>query len=240
MSNNQTIMTLPDYMQQADHPLAFLFRGVTRPEHKLIPSVVWDFRPGTFPLRKLEDEMLAEFKRRAIPWLTTFVPRSDWEWLMLARHHGVPTRLLDWTTNPLVALYFACLSDHDVDGTVYVLKKPTELPRELLELSLEAGLNSFTEGDLHYVRPPHITPRIFAQASYFTVSGDPEKPLAEPWVVREIPVHKDHKDSLRRDLGRYGISEASLFPGLDGLGRDLKQAAVDDNSDYSMLVAVSS
>lgn len=221
-------MTLSDYMRQAEEdPLAFLFRGVTRPEHKLIPSVARDFKPDTRPLRKLEDDLFLEFKRRAIPWIApTFIPRSDWEWLMLARHHGVPTRLLDWTTNPMVALYFACLSDPDVDGKVYVLKKLNELP-------LEAMHNPFAVDDLYYVRPPHISPRIFAQASYFTVSRDPENPLSAPWVVRKIVVHKDHKDSLRRHLGHYGICEESLFPGLDGLARDLKQAAADENADHS-------
>jgi hypothetical protein len=213
-------------MRQADDPRAFLFRGVTHCEYELIPSVARDFKPDRFPLRKLEDKLLDEFKRRALPWLATFFPHSDLEWLMVAQHHGVPTRLLDWTRNPLVALYFACLSHPDADGTIYVLNvvnKPMELP-------LEA--NPFTAEDLCYVRPPHISPRIFAQAACFTISRNPEKPLPDLWILKKITVKKDHKDSLRRELGNYGISEASLFPGLDGLARDLKQMAVDENSDF--------
>lgn len=225
--NHSRINTLAQYLQAADHPLAFLFRGVTRPEHQLVPSVARGFRPGTFPLRRLEEKLLLDFKRRAIPWLTTFVPTPDWEWLMLARHHGVPTRLLDWTTNPLVALYFACASDHDADGTVYVLKEP-------MELCPCAEHNPFVVDGLCYVRPPHISPRILAQASYFTVSPKPEEPVTEPWVVAEITVGKTDKGALRRNLAHCGISEGSLFPGLDGLGRELKQAAADANLDHSM------
>jgi len=107
VNNDHTIVTLEQYLKQAEQPLSFLFRGVTRSDaHTLIPSVARDWKEDTFPLLNLEERLLADFKRRALPWLTLFHPRNEWEWMMLAQHHGVPTRLLDWTKNPLTALFW--------------------------------------------------------------------------------------------------------------------------------------
>ncbi len=67
--------------------------------------------------RRLEELVLEKFKQLAVPHIDS-VPASDWEWLCLARHHQVPTRLLDWTENPLVALFFAIEDRSLADGCV--------------------------------------------------------------------------------------------------------------------------
>jgi hypothetical protein len=227
MNREAPIGTLDQYLKQADQPLAFLFRGVTLiGEHKLIPSVARDWKEGTFPLRNLERRLLAEFKRRALPWLSVFRPSSEWEWLMLAQHHGVPTRLLDWTTNPLVALFFACRGDWDSDGGVYVLPNLPELETDVVRDPFRVGVD-------YCIRPPHISPRVAAQSAYFTVSKDPTKPLAEH-PARRIAVRAVTKRGLLRQIARYGINEASLFPDLDGLARDLRQEAESQNLDYAV------
>jgi len=82
------------------------------------------------------------------------------------------------------------------------------------------------------VRPPHILPRIAAQDAYFTVSPNAAKPL-QKFSPTKILVRADAKSTLLRQIVALGFNEVSLFPGLDGLARDLRRKAADQNSDHS-------
>ena len=108
------------------HPIHYnlvVYRGVPDKKFGLRPVIgrrTWtlDGEPGPGSLLNFERNLLEEFQRKA-PAYFKAVPIGDLDWLCLARHHGMATRLLDWTTNPLVALFFAVDADMDTDFAVY-------------------------------------------------------------------------------------------------------------------------
>jgi len=88
-----------------------VFRGVRKESYPLVPKV------GRYE-KYQERTMLQLFKQQAVPFLP-YTPKNDWEWLAIAQHHGLPTRLLDWTHNPLVAAYFAVENEYEGDSVIY-------------------------------------------------------------------------------------------------------------------------
>src|SRR5687767_11832697 len=99
------LKSLPQLQQGANHPL--LFRGNSRASHGLIPTL---YRHPSIrsidELRKLERQLMTRFRQRSIPYRSRDLI-DDWEALFFMQHYGVPTRLLDWTENPSIALHFA-------------------------------------------------------------------------------------------------------------------------------------
>lgn len=209
---------------------AIIFRGQTNANWKLVPSV--GRNPDRSELLPNEEDILNEFKRESIPYID-FVPKNDWQWLALAQHNRLPTRLLDWTRNALAALWFAVkdtpvvnaasrivepgvvwgFHNYERANTVYNKKRSPKSP-----FSIERTCVYF---------PEHVFPSIQAQSSVFTVhhrektnagAFPPLETITDSDLLLEkIEIAAQAFADMRSQLFRLGVNAASLFPGLAGL-----------------------
>jgi hypothetical protein len=208
----KTVSTFVEFHQSIEAELFTTFRGVSRHDYPLIPRIGRDRTADV--ARHLEKDFIDLFKRWSIPYLER-MPDDEWEWLTVAQHHGVPTRLLDWTANPLVALYFAVRGHLDVDGAVYCMESRLIVDPDVFKDPLMMP---------HAARylPRRVLARIASQASTLTLFADPTTAFESHIPCTKLVVKSDAKRPLRQTLHTYGINEQSLFPDLDGLGRHLR------------------
>ncbi|HKB92368.1 MAG TPA: FRG domain-containing protein [Opitutaceae bacterium] len=218
------------------------FRGATNRAYSLVPSI--GRRP--FGLEH-ETALINGFKQNAIQFVDER-PQSEWEWLFVARHHSVPTRLLDWTESPLIGLYFAVNGVDDPsrnnskDGALWLLL-PVELNRHAgIILTNKLGLPIFEDKDqnLRNYLPTvvasengtRLTPaagiavrhskRMQAQFSVFTVTHRDQSPiesLGDQQHVGRYIVPASAKARIRRQLEALRIDQLSVFPELDNVAR---------------------
>lgn len=188
-----------------------LFRGVSDASYELKPSVGRLNIIDDNKLRKFEEDSLKEFKRRAIPFLKT-TPETDIEWLYLAQHYGLPTRLLDWTTNSLVALYFASLNSHtNTSFAVYKYIQPKWLGGEFDPFEIE---------QIYGLRPPHHDSRYVNQDCAFTIHPAPETPL-EAEAITKYTFEESTRKTIQWQLFKFGIKHSYIYPNLDGIAKDV-------------------
>jgi FRG domain len=195
-----------------------IFRGVHDSKYKLLPKL------GRLRLRKNmefdELEMLRLFKDHATPYLPNRTI-SEWELLAIAQHHGLPTRLLDWSRNALVAAFFAVEQESKKDSAVYVLKD-----MKFVDIK---HLDPFKDVDevMKFI-PPHITTRITAQSGLFTIHPKPNVPFRSE-SVDKLVIRQNFRRDLKKMLYRYGVHRAALFPGLDGIANYIQWLRTDSH-----------
>ena len=204
------------------------FRGVINSSFELIPSI------GRLPaLEDLsmnferEKWLLEEFKMRS-GMLVKITPKNNWEWLSLAQHYGLPTRLLDWTDNPLVSLYFAtCHSAEDLysdnilpDAAVYALTSH-------IHIDSNYHINPFSIDETLEFRAPIISDRVLNQSGLFTVHCNPSKPFDTEKLHKFIIPGKLKREIIEK-LSLLGFREETIYPGLDGIAKTIKMKYYKD------------
>lgn len=238
-----TIRSVEELVQvlgsRAGDGVEFWFRGHCDITWTLVPSA-----HRTHDLRVTERSMLARFRQQAAAVGQPY-GFDEWGWITYAQHHGLPTRLLDWSQSPLVALFFSCQrrakdeSDIEPDGEFFWLR-PHELndeagdsdggyPRLLTDTDSRLcdylpGRDANNRSKPRAVVAPMAFDRIRFQTGTFTVSqvpngSGPDEPLRESRSVESAIVPSDAKRELREELEVLGFNDATIYRDLDRIAK---------------------
>lgn len=240
---------------------AVCFRGAKDPVDDMRPTVVRSWRRNgriraelgerqRLELWRYEAKLIEAFQRRSLPFLET-VPDCHLNWLAVAQHYQLPTRLLDWTLNPLVALYFAAtdrsLHDsrqgwEDVHVFAWELGDAAEADERMLPLRRARAMHSEDHGlitddgersrsGLLLFSPPMISSRIASQEGLFSFEEEiseatfPEAADRAGLRLTHVLIPGAARIGILGQLNRLGFETEKLFPDLPGVCAHQRWAA---------------
>lgn len=244
---NEKISTIPALLDRVrdarnDSPTgAVWLRGLPDASYPLLPSIgrVQRFagRQMTFD-KAIEQRFLHRFRRHSFAFFNRTL--TEWEALFVARHHGLPVRLLDWSSNPLAALFFAC--DYSSvqlpsDAKIWFLIPSKHIPVGYLDV-FDCALGPFDVQGIRLIYPMEVAPRLNAQSGLFTIQQDAWTPLDEIDVsglqdsdvdvlkLIEYYIPAQCRGELLKELNDLQVTRRTLFPDLDGLSSGLISAEI--------------
>lgn len=226
------------------------YRGHEDADYKLLPTIgrlnTYAGRMARFNYQQ-EHGLLHRFRRRT--YLESGRLLKAGEALFVARHHGLPTRLLDWTADALFGLYFACSKKHGVSGKLWAMKRFNDIdPLDALkvaecidEKTLFDTLSALTQTSVNRVKliePLYNSARIRAQDGAFTIQNEADRPLdnycGEQFEMANLDIEAlyqwdiphNSKRRILEELSGLGITDRIVFPDLDGIAKSLWETEV--------------
>lgn len=190
------------------------FRGQSR-QWPLLPKAYREqFAGAANEFVRLADSRLHQWEAESLPYLREMdaVPTSRWDWLAVAQHFGLATKVADWTSNPLVALFFAVSSHVESDGELIIwsfdqsLYNPPALPTDVKSVVV--------------FRPAPTFARLRIQQGLLSYHPTPESKIPEEQLVK-ITIPAASKVSLQHQLYRCGVNHETIFASLDHLAEKI-------------------
>lgn len=212
--------------QERCHVAQWFYRGHADKDFQLVPKLcrLNEAKIDSFSSwEEMESSLIGRFRREA----EAFAPGKlydEKDWLALAQHHGLPTRLLDWTSNLMIAVYFAVTELPDIDGCVWGLGFPSTNNCHS-ESTIYSKVKTLWQNPfIHF--PKHLSSRIVNQGGCFTVHVD-DVPLDEDARCKEIMafekiiIPSSAKRRIRQSLYDLGIHDSFVYPGIEGISKRL-------------------
>ena len=186
-----------------------IYRGLADIGYRLCPKAGRFNPPENSGQAELNESLMLQLFRRQSVGLTSQILDGEWEFLAVAQHHGMLTRLMDWTRSPLVAAYFAVASANQTyqkkeHSDSYVLREPDSViyawrcPK--IHLSAKPSNDPLKiEKVVRYV-PRYVTPRIKAQSGLFSAHPKPKEELCDPDSMVKLVIPFRERPALKHSL----------------------------------------